>query len=120
MGSMGCETSKQTSSGCLVRSAVEAWEEAYGTRGRILRTELRALCFARIELRLDGVDHTRGESDLVVEGVLPSALVSSDWEVDRGSEKALAVLARTGAGWLATRRDFPSGRRLDFGAPGFP
>ena len=71
---------------------IEAWQRAYGTRGRSSRSELGALPLARVEPRLNRVDRHRGERDLLVEGVLANALVKIEREVNRRLAEALAVL----------------------------
>jgi len=103
---IGEEIGKQTRSGYPVDAVFETPQRAYGTRGRSSRSELGALPFPLVEPRLNRVDHHRGERDLLVEGVLPDALMQIDRQVNRRLAEALPVLgAQPDPGWrLAKQR----------------
>lgn len=51
-----------------------------------------ALPLSRVEPRLTGVDHHRGQRDFVIAGVLANPLVKIDREADGRVTKPLAVL----------------------------
>jgi len=61
---------------------VDAGFWAVSKRGRSRPTR------ARIEPRANRIDHHRGERDLLIEGVLPNALVKIDWETDEKNRSA--------------------------------
>ena len=79
----GQETGKQTRAWHPVRAVFERSQRAYGTRGRSSRSELGALPFAGVEPCANRVDHHRGERDLLVERVLPDALMKIDRQMNR-------------------------------------
>jgi len=62
---------------------VDAGFWAVSKRGRSRPTR------ARIEPRANRIDHHRGERDLLIEGVLPNALVKIDWETDEKNRSAM-------------------------------
>jgi hypothetical protein len=63
-----------------------------GGRGSHRKKVAAALPFAGVEPRFDGVHHHRRERHLLIERVLPDALVEVHWEVNRCLAQALAVL----------------------------
>jgi len=69
-----------------------------------LRNASRAGCVStalprsRVEPRLNGIDHHRGDRNFLIEGVLANALVKIDRKVNRSLAEALPVLRTNESG----------------------